>query len=176
MKINNKAFTLVELLVVVLIIGILAAIAVPQYQKAVRKANYTKAKDLVNSINMAQESYYLANGSYANSFDDLDIVVPSDFLDGSTDNRKYYDWGNIGTYYTGQTLAYVYAVSSNVQYQVTADHSPAASNEGTSYAGKKICVAVNTTDPNSKDAKFCQNETGKTEADVVSNYLMYFYN
>ena len=84
MKINNKGFTLVELLVVVLIIGILAAIAVPQYQKAVLKSRASQMMALVRSMANAQETYYLANGEYANGFNKLDLVLPSTELCNST--------------------------------------------------------------------------------------------
>ena len=69
-------FTLIELLVVVLIIGILAAVAVPQYQKAVWKSRSTQLKTLVSSIGKAQQAYYLANGTYAESLNQLDVDVP----------------------------------------------------------------------------------------------------
>ena len=71
------AFTLIELLVVVLIIGILVAIALPQYQKAVWKTKNAQLKVLAKSYLDAQTSYYLANGSYAETFSDLDIQMPN---------------------------------------------------------------------------------------------------
>lgn len=73
MKYNKQAFTLIELLVVVLIIGILAAVAVPQYQKAVIKSHSAEALSMLKAITQAQEVYFLANGEYTNSLEDLDI-------------------------------------------------------------------------------------------------------
>ena len=73
---NNNAFTLIELLVVILIIGILAAVALPQYKKAVWKSRNTQLKTIVASVAQAQEAYYMANGSWAGSFDELDLDLP----------------------------------------------------------------------------------------------------
>ncbi len=74
----KKGFTLTELLVVVLIIGILSAIALPQYQKAVEKARMAEAFILLRAIRDAQIRYHLANGEYASfaDMDALDITIP----------------------------------------------------------------------------------------------------
>ncbi len=73
---NNNGFTLIELLVVVLIIGILAAVALPQYQKAVEKSRAEQAFAMIRTVAMAQEAYHMANGTYANNFDELDVDIP----------------------------------------------------------------------------------------------------
>ena len=69
----TAGFTLIELLVVVLIIGILAGAALPQYQRAVQKTRLTNALQIAFNIRKAQEIYYLANGTYTEDLYSLDI-------------------------------------------------------------------------------------------------------
>ena len=58
-----EGFTLIELLVVVLIIGILASVALPQYEKAVEKSRAAGAYQLIKSINDAQKIANLEKGT-----------------------------------------------------------------------------------------------------------------
>ena len=71
----TSGFTLVELLVVVLIIGILAAVAVPQYQKAVWKSKTVQLLTTIKALATAQEVYHMENGTYATAFSELDISL-----------------------------------------------------------------------------------------------------
>ena len=76
MQKTKKGFTLIELLVVVLIIGILSAVALPQYQKAVTKSRGAQLYTAINGLGKAVQSYFLANGSWPEDFDALDVDFP----------------------------------------------------------------------------------------------------
>lgn len=93
---KNKAFTLIEVLIAILIIGILAAIAVPQYQKAVEKNRALQAIALLRTVYQAAEAFELSTGQWPTDINQLDINIPglgedsewSIKLDGARINRK----------------------------------------------------------------------------------------
>lgn len=68
---------------VVLIIGILSAIALPQYILLVEKARAVEPLAVLKSVRDAQEVYYMANGEYSRNLEVLDVHIPQ------SDNREY---------------------------------------------------------------------------------------
>jgi prepilin-type N-terminal cleavage/methylation domain-containing protein len=72
-KLNQKreGFTLIELLIVVAIIGILAAIAIPQYNKYRQRAQDAVAVSAIDAIVSAQQLYFTDNNKYATTYKSL---------------------------------------------------------------------------------------------------------
>lgn len=68
---NKKAFSLIELLVVVLIIGILSAVAFPYYRAAVDKTRASESLTILRSLKTSMDFYILKNGVMATNFGQL---------------------------------------------------------------------------------------------------------
>ncbi|WP_350998509.1 pilin [Shewanella sp. TB7-MNA-CIBAN-0143] len=72
---NAKGFTLIELLIVVAIIGILAAIAIPQYQTYVAKSDVASAVQSLTSLKSPVESYVLTEGVFPDAGKESDVGI-----------------------------------------------------------------------------------------------------
>lgn len=74
---GKKGFSLIEVLIVVLIVGILAAVVLPWLQRAIIRTRYSAMLLTAKSIWEGQEAYYLFNNQYAADPADLDLTVPT---------------------------------------------------------------------------------------------------
>ena len=72
---ESTGFTLIELVVVIIIIGILASIALPQYGKMVERTRLSEAISMLGTIHRAEMRYALEHDEYTTNFTNLDINV-----------------------------------------------------------------------------------------------------
>lgn len=89
-KKNNKGFTLIEIMVVVVILGILAAIVVPQIIGRPDEARVVKAKQDVLAIENAMELYKLDNGFYPSTNQGVKALVEQPTSDPAPQHWKRY--------------------------------------------------------------------------------------
>ena len=147
---NKKGFSLLELLVVILIIGILAAIALPQYQLAVDKARYAKIMGFTEAI--ANSKMGMAVLKEYPKFSELDIDFPPNcvMINDDTMVCDNYKWG------CSDNGSFIAPRCSDMQLQATYIYN--------TYNNKILrrCCA-HTTDPNDRANRLCQAITGKKE-------------
>ena len=103
MERNKKGFTLIEILVVVLIIGVLAAIAIPFYRKAVEKAKASEAVAVLNDAAKAEQDFALASSRYTSYWEDLivnhpNVVAGTVYCIKGTNTANQDDCGNDSSY------------------------------------------------------------------------------
>jgi type IV pilus assembly protein PilE len=84
LKQRNAGFTLIELMIVVAIVGILAAIAVPSYRAYVLRANRADAKRALLTLAAGFERCYTRNNSYLDGGTDAPCAVATNLPDSSS--------------------------------------------------------------------------------------------
>ena len=163
---KRKGFTLIEMLVVVLIIAVLAAIAFPKYQIAVDKANYMQLVTLVTAVKEAQERYYMAKGEYTTNFNNLDITIPLDADVTGSVIQKGGKWmvqiSNVNDFSSGGVVLASY-YPAKVSYVVYLDRRP-------TYAGVRQCRSA---DRGERGKKLCLSLGGVYETENEINGTIY---
>jgi len=96
---DNKGFTLIELLIVVVIIGILAAIAIPKFSATREKAYFSALKSDLKNLATQQEIYYSDNYIYADDESNTELgFVMSDGVTVAVGEGDATGWSATGTH------------------------------------------------------------------------------
>ena len=156
---SNSAFTLVELLVVVLIIGILAAIALPQYQKSVAKARLANLLVVGRELHEAQERYYLEHGSYTTNIDKMDVAI---------------DLSDFNVKWTSIVLTLTHKNEPKLQYVWYPRHTY-RSGTNTRYNNQRECRVYDTTDGHEILKQVCREATGAQGGNSGSDYWVAYF-
>lgn len=114
---NEKGFTLIEVMIVVAIVGILAAIAIPQFDRFLARSKRTEAFSMLNAVQIMETAYYTDNDTYTFNFGFLLTLFTGN---GTFIAPKYYSapivWGS-----DDLKKGYAFGVAGNLDKDITLD-------------------------------------------------------
>ena len=111
-------FSLVELVIVIAILGVLAAIALPRMQQYVWRAKRNEAYINLNGIYKSQKAYRAATGHYGETFEEIGFQIEgARMIDPNTIESRYYT-------YTLETFAVDGVAKANYSAVATGDLDP----------------------------------------------------
>jgi type IV pilus assembly protein PilE len=162
----SKGFTLIEILVVVLIIGILAAVALPKYQLAVEKSRFMSMLPLTKALAEAEERYFLINGRFTTDFAALDIEAGPVVLNNTQGQRARNGKHIYGLINFKGTDRAGFAIASQNDYTLpTAPQDDSLFLTYVFSTGKFYCVAYYW---DAKRLNFCEKAFGQKPATCPS--------
>jgi len=127
---RQEGYTLIEILIVVAILGLLAAIAIPSYQNSVLASNRSVAQAALLDLANRQEQFYLDNRTYTTDMADLGYPAGMVFSNGGNSAVAFNNNHTLVASTAGERLyfvqigaanATVFAIAAQPQQQQTAD-------------------------------------------------------
>ena len=82
---RKRAFTLTELLIVVIVIGVLSAVTLPKFNRVIENRKVTEAEEMMSAVRTEQERRCSLDQNYTTNFDSLSDVIASN----NTKNYTY---------------------------------------------------------------------------------------
>ena len=117
-RLNRKGFTLIELMVVVIIVGILATVAVPIYRANIKKAAASEGAALLGTVLTSEKVYYAENNTYTDSNGDLNV--------DTTGNKYFTSYSLSGVSAAGWQATTTSTIGAANGVTVTMDYTNAA--------------------------------------------------
>lgn len=144
---RSQGFTLIELLIVMAIIGILAAIAIPNYNEYVMRGRLMEAVTGLSDMRAKAEQYFQDNRTYDGA---LGACAASSTAVPGNANTKFFDFSCLGTATTytitatgkAQALGFVYTVTQNNTRQ-TKINGTTGHDATTGWTGNATCWVLN---------------------------------
>ncbi len=135
---NAGGFTLIELLIVVVIVGILAAIALPNYSDYIKRSKIIEATSALGDLRVRYEQYFLDNRTYVGGCAQFKATVQAPVKSFTIDCSA----GETATAYVGTATGLAAKGMAGFTYQIDQSNARSSKITASGWTGNDSCWAI----------------------------------